>query len=161
MSIPLSTLRSSVHYSHIPDEGPRFDQTREQGSRSLTPPQTGARQEHELWRPWSLKPLTLILFALICCAYIGAFEYALQTAGRHGGGIFGVPDWVFQVIPTIATVLLGMLWSVVQNDVVRLEPYYQLSKAGGATGQESLLVDYQRVFQPRIPFMAIRRRYVV
>ena len=45
-------------------------------------------------------------------------------------------------------------------DMVRLEPYFQLSKPGGVTAEHSLLLAYPYCFSAFSPFISLRKRYV-
>lgn len=53
-------------------------------------------------------------------------------------------------------VLIVISW--VDLDVKRLEPWFQLSNEGGATAEQSLLLQYPFDFLPFIPFTAFRRK---
>lgn len=109
------------------------------------------------WHPWTLRLPALISFIVLCLALIAALELLWREASNLGA-IFGVNQWVFELAPTIVMVMLGVYWSIIQNDVVRLEPYYQLSKPDGATAHQSLLLDYQRVWHFLIPFVAWKKK---
>ena len=63
-------------------------------------------------------------------------------------------------LPTIIAVVYSMLWSWVDLDVKRLEPYYQLSQIGGASAERSLLIHYPVDFLAFIPIKAARYRQV-
>lgn len=51
----------------------------------------------------------------------------------------------FKYLPTLIAVSYGVLWQVTDFEVKRLEPYYQLSKPGGALAAESINVDYSKL----------------
>ncbi|KAI5819333.1 hypothetical protein BZA77DRAFT_305147 [Pyronema omphalodes] len=62
-----------------------------------------------------------------------------------------------QYLPTIIAVLLSMLWKVIDTDIKRIEPFYQLSDPLGTTSEaltKNLLFDNAYF----IPFQAARRR---
>lgn len=62
-----------------------------------------------------------------------------------------------QYVPTIIAVLLSMLWKVIDTDIKRIEPFYQLSDPSGTTSEaltQNLLFDNAYF----IPFQAARRR---
>ena len=63
-------------------------------------------------------------------------------------------------LPTIIAVVYSMLWSWVDLDVKRLEPYYQLSQIGGTSAERSLLIHYPVDFLAFIPIKAARYRQV-
>jgi hypothetical protein len=61
-------------------------------------------------------------------------------------------------LPTIISVLYGFLWTWVDLDIRRLEPYYQLSRKDGALGKESILLHYPVDFLASVPIKAVRYR---
>ena len=63
-------------------------------------------------------------------------------------------------LPTIISVLYGFVWTWIDLDIRRLEPFYQLSKPSGATGQESLLLHYPVDFLASVPIKAVKFRFV-
>ncbi|KAL9093626.1 MAG: hypothetical protein Q9159_000155 [Coniocarpon cinnabarinum] len=44
------------------------------------------------------------------------------------------------------------------NQLKRVEPYFQLSKPGGGSGEETILLDYATDFIALVPFRALKRR---
>ena len=51
-----------------------------------------------------------------------------------------------------------MLWSWVDLDAKRLEPYFQMSKEGGVPARDSLFLHYPFDFVAFAPYRAIRRK---
>ena len=60
----------------------------------------------------------------------------------------------------MVTVLYGIGWAAVDLDVKRLEPYFQLSKPGGASASDSILLHYPFDFLPLVPLTAAKRKFV-
>ena len=58
-------------------------------------------------------------------------------------------------------VLYGIGWAAVDLDVKRLEPYFQLSKPGGASASDSILLHYPFDFLALVPITAAKRRFVI
>ena len=56
--------------------------------------------------------------------------------------------------------MLSMLWSWVDLDAKRLEPYFQMSKVGGASAANSTSLHYPFDYVALAPIQALRRRYV-
>ncbi|KAI9779104.1 MAG: hypothetical protein M1835_004766 [Candelina submexicana] len=54
-----------------------------------------------------------------------------------------------------------MLWSWIDLDAKRLEPYFQLSKPEGASASDSILLHYPFDFIAFVPLKAARRRQVI
>lgn len=65
---------------------------------------------------------------------------------------------MWQYMPTMVLLSYGIMWQVVDYEVKRLEPYYQLSKRAGATARDSLNQDYLTFTAYLVPFKAIRAR---
>lgn len=69
--------------------------------------------------------------------------------------------WQFfcwKYMATIIAVTYGVLWQIVDFEVKRLEPYYQLSRPEGALAAESLNRDYPTCWPILAPFKALRYR---
>jgi Protein of unknown function (DUF3433) len=65
---------------------------------------------------------------------------------------------MFRYLPITSSVVYGMIWNWLDLDVKRLEPFFQLSKPGGATAKESLLLEYPVDFPVVVPIKAVRLR---
>ena len=63
-------------------------------------------------------------------------------------------------LPTVIAVIYNIMWSWIDLDVKRLEPWFQLSKPEGATAENSVLLSYPFDFLAFVPVRAARRRYV-
>lgn len=61
-------------------------------------------------------------------------------------------------LPTVIAVLYSMVWSWVDLDSKRLEPWFQLSQPGGAAAEDSILLHYPFDFLPFVPIRAARRK---
>lgn len=61
-------------------------------------------------------------------------------------------------LPTVIAVFYSMIWSWVDLDTKRLEPWFQLSKAEGATAENSILLQYPFDFLAFVPIRAARRK---
>jgi hypothetical protein len=62
-------------------------------------------------------------------------------------------------LPTIVSLILSFVWTWIDLDIKRLEPFVQLSHPDGALGRDSVLLHYPFDFVAFVPFAAIRRRY--
>lgn len=99
--------------------------------------------------------------ALICC-----IEYII-SACNGGCHVFGKPSLkslpggtniVYNQLPTVAGLALSLLWALPHHDVIRLEPYFQMSGRNGATAANSILLHYPYLFAPLVPFYAGSQR---
>jgi Protein of unknown function (DUF3433) len=97
-------------------------------------------------------------------ALIIGIELLHEKSRRHGGLLFdpdinGLParlTFQYLHLPTIIFVIYSLLWTWIDLDVRRIEPFYQLSKPGGAKGSESVLLNYPVDFIVEVPFKAAR-----
>lgn len=102
-------------------------------------------------------------------AFLIAVLEVLSNKSRQDGGVIlagSVDDisagqlFMYQYLPTIIAVLYSMLWSWIDLDAKRLEPYFQLSKPEGALAESSLLLQYPVDFLAFVPIRALKRRSV-
>ncbi|KAI9809530.1 MAG: hypothetical protein M1826_003822 [Phylliscum demangeonii] len=122
------------------------------------------------WKPYCMRWPYLTSVILLSVVMAGAQEYLYQVGVRRqarGDGLLkfvwaqDVPTGEFfcwKYLPTMVAVTYGIAWQVVDFDVKRLEPYYQLSRPEGATAAESLNLDYVTCWVGLVPFMAARHR---
>lgn len=119
------------------------------------------------WKPVTLRAPVLGGFVLISFLLIALLEVLSKRSLDKGGIIIArsaddlspAQSFTYLHLPTIVAVLYSMLWSWVDLDTKRLEPYLQLSKPEGALAETSLLLQYPVEFLALIPFKAFRRRY--
>jgi hypothetical protein len=125
-----------------------------------------ALQQRTGWYPRALRWWNLTIAALLCWAIIATLLYFLAKSQRDGGIIFAsnindLPlerSFPYLYLPTIVAVLFSIFIVWIDVDAKRFEPYYQLSKSGGALGKDSLLLHYPFDFMPIVPFLAFKNR---
>lgn len=64
----------------------------------------------------------------------------------------------YRYLTTVISVVYGMVWALVDLDVKRLEPFFQLASAKGATAANSILLCYPFDFLAFSPITAFSRR---
>ena len=72
-----------------------------------------------------------------------------------------IPQWArisSEYIPQVLAVAYSLVWSWVDLDVKRMQPWFELSKPEGALAKDSLLLDYPFTFVAFVPFVAFRRK---
>lgn len=119
------------------------------------------------WRPATLRAPYLASLILVTAGLIFVIQWLLATSQREQGIIFAADinnlplrrSFCYLYLPTIISVIYSFLWTWVDLDVKRLEPYFQLSRAGGATGDESVLLNYPLEFLVTVPLNAFKRRH--
>ena len=60
--------------------------------------------------------------------------------------------------PTVVAVLYSLIWSWVDLDVKRMQPWFELSKPEGAKAEDSLFLDYPYDFVALVPFKAAKKK---
>ncbi|OBT46370.1 hypothetical protein VE00_02735 [Pseudogymnoascus sp. WSF 3629] len=131
----------------------------------------GATERKPFWKPATLRfPVLGSIFTVTVLMIIGLEILAYLSVGKNnsnGGGlafaatvddISTIATVSYLYLPTVIAVLYSMIWSWVDLDSKRLEPWFQLSKPEGATAEDSLLLQYPFDFMPFVPIRAARRR---
>ena len=103
----------------------------------------------------------------ICLGRLIIILQLLLSYQRRAGGILFAPSldafsvvdtFLYLYLPTIIATIFGLTWAWVDLDAKRLEPYFQLSRPGGATAEKSILLDYSTDFIAMVPIRAFRKR---
>ncbi|KAK9774450.1 hypothetical protein SCAR479_08798 [Seiridium cardinale] len=118
------------------------------------------------WKPFSMRwPYLSSLIILSIGLAIGQEALYRQSAAaplmkfRRPDEIKPFDYFVLKFLPTIVTVTFGVLWSMTDFEVKRLEAFYQMSKEGGARAAESINVDYLTLFNLMRPIRALQRKH--
>ncbi len=110
----------------------------------------------------------LLAFAIASLLIAGLLEVLAQQAASEGGALSivdsadDIPPIVtfgYLYLPTIVAVLYSLAWNWVDLDVKRMQPWLELSKPRGATGEMSLFLDYPVDFVAIVPFKAAKRKH--
>ncbi|KAF4502064.1 hypothetical protein FAGAP_1680 [Fusarium agapanthi] len=135
------------------------------GVKEVSPEEKGYRTKG--WKPLSLStPILLAVIALTILLAI-AIETLAQRSAAQGGlalsptltDIPGYAKFSYLYVPTIIAVLYSLIWSWIDLDVKRMQPWFELSKDTGATGGGSLFLDYQYEFVALVPLKAAKRKH--
>jgi hypothetical protein len=117
------------------------------------------------WKPISMRWPYITILVVIAVVLAGITEFLCQKSLHNPNGLLHFKSatevtvldyFVWKYLPTIILVTYGVAWQVVDYEVKRLEPYYQLSKREGATARDSLNLDYLTAIAWFIPFRAIK-----
>jgi hypothetical protein len=103
---------------------------------------------------------------LCTCLFMIAIQLLLDRSKKNSGLLFAPSIaklplssvFQYQHLPTILFVLYSILWTWVDSDVRRLEPFYQMSTVNGVSGKESVLLHYPVDFLATVPIKAFRMR---
>jgi hypothetical protein len=122
------------------------------------------------WKPSTLEtPFHLFTIGL-SLFFVAIIEALIRMSDQNGALLFADPNtgklpsytlFCFEYLPTILGVLHNLLWTTVDSDIKRIEPFFQLSVPGGVDAKSSLLLDYSFQFGAFVPYMAIRKRHWV
>ncbi|THZ31839.1 hypothetical protein D6C91_00634 [Aureobasidium pullulans] len=102
------------------------------------------------WKPISLR-LPFLQFMLLATISTIIILQSLLYKSQTQGGILFAPSidelplsvaFSYRYAPTIIAVIYGFLWSWIDHDTKRMEPYFQLCSPGGASAEEILLLQY-------------------
>ena len=131
----------------------------------------GTRFERKIkpasWRAFSLRRPYLCSLLVLSLALLGGIEALRQISERHHGlqhlsGLHPTrlstgQNILYSYIPTVIAVLYSILWSYIDSDSKRLEPYIQMRSRPSPASTR--LLDY--VFESAFvtPIRAVRRRH--
>jgi hypothetical protein len=123
--------------------------------------------EFKQWKPITLRrpflfgviSITLGLLALVQLLVIydqrrDGILFASKISELGAGHLF-----LYRYLPTILAVTYAFVWHWIDVDTRRIEPYRQLSKPGGATGSNSLLLHYPTDLLAFVPLKALKRKH--
>ncbi len=118
------------------------------------------------WKPATLKLTVLIPTIVITSGLIILLGVLLWKTRRDGGILFAeniddlptVYSFMYLYLPTLFAVMYSTLWSWIDLDVKRLEPFFQLSRSCGAAAADSVLLQYPVEFLAAVPIRAARRK---
>jgi len=122
------------------------------------------------WKPTSLKPYFLACTLLWALALLGCTSFLHFRDYKDGAILFAdsgkalsnEQNFLVRYLPIMLLVLYGMLVSVVDLDIKRLEPWYQLSKPKPTTrGPPPLLCRYDTDFVLTVATRALWHRYSI
>jgi len=114
----------------------------------------------------ALRPPYLAGVGFLMLIMLLALEGARQYSNREGGLVFfsdtddvsPLESFAYNYVPVILALLLMMVWTVTDFDVLRLEPYFQLSQPNGAPATV-LFINYNFGQTILTPINAARRHH--
>ena len=114
-----------------------------------------------------MRSYTLAAIIAFCLLLIGLWECLSRLDAKNGGlfltneiGKFSpIQSFAYLYLPTIISLLFGMVYAWIDLDVRRLEPFFRLSASNGALAEDSLLLQWPVEFLALVPFKAFKRRY--
>jgi Protein of unknown function (DUF3433) len=122
------------------------------------------------WKPLTMSSPYILLLIILSLALAIIQEWLCRVSLRleaHDDGILkfdrvtDISTWhffVWKYLPTLIFVIYGVLWQIMDFEIKRLEPYYQLSQLSGSTAAKSLNLDHLSLWSYLVPFKAFRLR---
>ncbi|KAL4978274.1 hypothetical protein BDW66DRAFT_130689 [Aspergillus desertorum] len=126
-----------------------------------------ARPTHPTgWRPIPLRPTFLSLIACLMLFLMVLLEALSQYSERTGGLRFfedtddltDFESFAYNYIPVIIALVLATLWSFIDFDVLRLEPYFQMARPEGCPATV-LFINYNFGQSFITPIASAKRRH--
>ncbi|PKX99269.1 DUF3433 domain-containing protein [Aspergillus novofumigatus IBT 16806] len=101
------------------------------------------------WRPFALRPTYLSILGILMLIMLAVLEALRRYTDRYGGLVFyqdttdlsNAATFAYNYVPVIVALILVTFWSFIDFDVLRLEPYFQLSRPEG-TPATTLFINY-------------------
>lgn len=109
----------------------------------------------------------LCAVVVISLGLAAVLEFLAQKSQRQGGlalsssedDISESVNIAYLYMPTTVAVLYSLLWTWIDLDVRRMQPWLELSRAHGANAEQSLLLNYPFEFLAFVPFKAWKQRH--
>jgi hypothetical protein len=119
------------------------------------------------WKPLTHKGYFLLPTYLASGALMAVLKVYLDRSDREAGILFAPKTddlplrqmFCYLYLPTIVSLILSFVWTWIDLDIKKLEPFVQLSRPDGALGRDSVLLHYPFDFVAFVPFAVIQRRY--
>ena len=117
------------------------------------------------WKPVTLRRPFLLAVISITLGLLALVQVLVIYDQLHDGILFAPKIselgaghlFLYRYLPTILAVTYAFVWHWIDIDTRRIEPYRQLSKPGGATGSNSLLLHYPTDLLAFVPMKALKR----
>ncbi|KAI9824342.1 MAG: hypothetical protein M1826_007364 [Phylliscum demangeonii] len=106
--------------------------------------------------PWYLRDSAVACWIITAAALLTAFliasfvHHAVQRGfrpllpARASRAGFSRPGFLYSFLPSLLGVVLFLLWQPIEHAFRALQPFASLSQPGGASAEDSLLLDYTR-----------------
>jgi hypothetical protein len=128
---------------------------------------TATDAKFKQWKPFTLRRPFLIGVILITLGLLALVQLLVIYDQHYDGILFASKIskigaghlFLYRYLPTILAVTYAFIWHWIDVDTRRIEPYRQLSKPGGATGSNSLLLHYPTDLLAFVPLKALKRKH--
>ena len=121
------------------------------------------------WRPLSSSLYFLLPFLFFTFSLFAVSETLSWVSDRMGGISFADPNhgfgplvvFAYLYLPTFVAIFYSYLWTWVDLNTKRLEPFFQMSREQGAAPRDSIYLNYPFQFIGFAPLRALRRKCVI
>lgn len=122
------------------------------------------------WKPFTMRSPFILLLIILSLALAIVQEWlcqlSLKLEAKNDGilsfnRVTDISTWSFfcwKYLPTMIFVFYGVLWHIMDFEIKRLEPYYQLSRPTGSSAIESLNLDHLSIWSYIAPIKSFRLR---
>ena len=126
--------------------------------------------EHPDWKPFAMSSIFILMLTGVSLGMAIFQEWLCRHSialAKDKKGILEFDEvanvplgyfFAWKYFPTLIFVAYGVLWSIMDYDIKRLEPFYQLSQPHGSSAAASLNLDHLTAWTYFVPFNAIRLR---
>lgn len=118
------------------------------------------------WKPFSMRWPFLLWLVIMSLGLAVSVEILYRRSTQNPLVTFRKPNdipaaqyFAFKFLPMLVAVTYGVMFQATNFDVMRLEPFYQLSKEGGALAGESINIEYLTQFMWLRPFRALHLKH--
>lgn len=108
---------------------------------------------------------SVVLLTLLIAATVEVL--AQRTRDKGGLAISPTLDdipkyamWSYLYGPNVVAVLYSMIWTWIDLDARRMQPWFELSKETGSQPEDSLLLEYPYDFVAVVPWKSAQKRCV-
>jgi hypothetical protein len=112
-----------------------------------------------------MRPPVLACFIGLSLVLVAVIEYFAQRSQREGGlsltdNADNSPTGVIlsRYAPTVVAVMYSLIWTWIDLDIRRMQPWLELSRGDGGTAESTVLLDYPFEFLAFIPVKAGKRK---
>ena len=112
------------------------------------------------WRPFWLRPVVLSSFGVIFLLLAVSFEMLLWTSDRNNGLVTSRPEleYIWTYIPTAVATALAAAWFRVVFQAQETAPWRRLLSGLPIKAEDSVLLDYTSMSQPKALLKALKIR---
>ncbi|PHH92160.1 hypothetical protein CDD83_8643 [Cordyceps sp. RAO-2017] len=113
-----------------------------------------------------MSALTLVSFAISSLLLAAYIESLAQRSKAEGGLALSadrdmprLPFIAYKYVPVVIVTLYSSVWAWVDQDIKRMQPWFEMSRPQGSRAKDSLLLTYPHDFVVIVPWKAAKKRH--